>query len=1358
MDKNRCKVLHTKTLLHPIMSHRHYEGLAGLSKTLIAMIFVLVSIQSYSQCSLKCNNQVNISLDENCMATVTPEMIINSLSTTCPGGMYSVRLESTNGAIIDPPIVGLSQVDQTFSARVTDSNSGNNCWGNVTIEYKLAPAIQCPENDTVSCAAVDVLGVPTATARCGGGSFEVFLLDEQRETLECDTVFTGIVTRTYRAVDNATGNFSDCMQTLHLERIDFSGIVFPDNATIACDDPNFIFNDNGFPIPFISGEIPTGSGSAGVPIICMPSTGSGTMGTPNNIGFAFAACGSGSTGVPILPIDGASIATDDGPVIVPSNIGSFCGAALVFTDIPVSSNPCRKTIMRTFEVIEWFCGADSSRVGAQIIEVIDTTAPVFICPQDFTVSSDEDCEMLVDFPSVNATDGCSNGIIVQIDPEGSPIVNSNGGQGMLQSGVNLVTYTVRDSCYNSATCQLSVTVQDQVEPVAICESRTTVALTSSGSTFVNASTFDDGSWDGCGVDRFEVRRMTTDCNPDDLVFGQQVEFCCTDAGAEVMVVFRVYDTSGNTNDCMVSVEVQDKVAPSLECPLNINVDCRVAFDANDLATTFGEAKVIGNCSTSSMVSEEVDMDVNQCNIGMITRTFSISDNDISTIDPQCVQVITITNTAPFTESMIQWPSDFVSTSGVCTIDDVNPEDLDPQFAFPIFTGGDDQCSMLGFSHEDNLVSSNVPGQCFRIERTWFVINWCDDTGNTFTQLTDPDGPQIIEVSNTEGPMTDAFDPITIESQNIDCTSGLIEYTRTGTGSCSGSLDWSYVVNDLGGNQMAVGDTNVFSEILVAAQYNVVWTISDECNNTITQNQPLTVVNTKAPTPVCMTNLTFALDTPTDTNGDGMNDGASLELWASDFDGGSYHTCNNPISVSLSDDPTDTNITFTCDSVGLRTLRLYVTDNVTMAQDYCTFTVMITDGGMCDDMQRVVLEGDIYTEDYQSIEDVEVNLINGNAIDMTNEEGHYAFNDMPMGGNYIVSPEKDINYLNGVSTLDLVYIQRHILNIEPLDSPYKLIAADANDSHSVTALDLIELRKLILGAHDELPNNSSWRFVDVDHNFIDEINPWLVDMPEDYSINNLEEDMVIDFIGIKVGDVNGTVIPNLQSQVLDNRSSRWPLSFTISNKEIKKGSAAVSFYSDSYERVSGWQMTLEFDPNDITISSITSDVLDITSYNYYIGAQDEGWISISYNSDEPVDIDQNLEVFRVEFNSDKSLSEADIFEITSKITPAESYRGLNEVVDVRLKVQNGLGDLDIVSASPNPWKDQTDVSFTISEGGLCHWNIYDVRGQLVYASDHNYTAGKHQLIIDRNHIPNGGVYYLKLITQNGSAEYKLMVID
>ena len=1307
-----------------------------------------IKINDYASSSFTCVNQLNLSLDPvTCVAVLTPRMLLTGNDYGCLDNC-EITVTDDSGKVINRNF-DFDDIDKEFTYEICCAS--NCCWGQILVEYKAAPLIECPVIDTITCAALDILGLPTATAQCGGGTFEVFLKDEVRISRDCDPDFSAEITRTYRT-ENSFGNSSECTHKILIERIDFGAIVFPSNDTIACDDPNYTFV-NGIPLPYISAAVPTGSGSPGVPIICMPQT--GTMGTPNFTGYAFAECGPDFSGVPLIPVSGATKATINGLDTIPSSLGQVCNSVVTYEDFIVSTNPCHRTVMRKFEVIEWYCNRDSSRSATHIIDVIDTTAPIFVCPKDFTVSSDEDCRMLVDFPPVTPTDGCGNGIIVKIDPDGSPLVNGNGGSSMLLTGVNQVTYTVSDSCYNSSSCMINVTVQDQVEPVAICESYTKVSLTNSGSTFLKAASLDDGSWDGCGIDKFEVRRMTTGCNQMDTLFGPQVEFCCTDTFPELMVIFRVFDTSENYNDCMVRVIVEDKLAKKLTCPTNMNIDCRDAFDPNNLALNFGEATLTGNCTITNRITEvQPDFNLNQCNIGYINRTFNLLDVDRSTVLDSCKQLIRIDDITPFADSLIQWPKYFASTSGVCTIDQVNPEDLEPLFAYPSFIGGDDQCSMLGFSHEDKLITTTIGGQCFRIERTWSVINWCDDTGSTFAQYTDPNGPQIIDVRNNVVPIVEMPDSITFQTSLVDCKSGLIEFERTGVSTCD-SLSWTYIVRDLDevtvatGDTVTVasGDTIVFSQVLDVGSYDIEWTISDICNNILLQEQALTVISDKDPTPVCINNMCIEVNTQ-DT----------IQLWASDFNAGSYQSCNNPIILSLKADTIDTNIQFSFSDIGSRTLSLYVTDSLTMAQAQCSFDVVIVEDGKCGDNMRVVIEGDVYTENFENIENVEISLINGDSMEMTDNDGHYAFADMPMGSQYIVVPQKDVDYLNGVSTLDLVQIQRHILNIQELDSPYKLIAADADDSHSVTAIDLIELRKLILGVSDELPQNSSWRFVDADHQFLDALNPWVFKMPEDYFISQLEGDMELDFIGVKIGDVNGSVVPNLKSHSIGNRASRWPLSFVTENKIINNGqSDYISFYSDSYERVSGWQMTLEYDAENIDILSIKSDVIDIDESQYNIASQDQGWITISYNGEEPIDVGPSEPIFKIGVSAHDQVRADNIFSITSKVTHAEAYRGLSEIVNIQLRIQE-LSTINIITARPNPWKNHTDIEFNIPADGECKWEVFDLSGQLIHTYTAHYNAGNNSYRIDRSLISAAGVYYVKLTTKEQSEDYKLVVIE
>ena len=164
----------------------------------------------------------------------------------------------------------------------------------------------------------------------------------------------------------------------------------------------------------------------------------------------------------------------------------------------------------------------------------------------------------------------------------------------------------------------------------------------------------------------------------------------------------------------------------------------------------------------------------------------------------------------------------------------------------------------------------------------------------------------------------------------------------------------------------------------------------------------------------------------------------------------------------------------------------------------------TGGVICEPNEgmRVSVRGDVFTEDLEPVLDVNVSLIEDVLEDLTDDIGEYAFDNMPIGSSYILTPEKQFDYLNGVSTLDIIFIQKHILGSELLESPYKLIAADINNSGSITAIDLIELRKLILGIYDELPANSSWRFINEEQSFIDPLNPWSTELQEEFFILSL----------------------------------------------------------------------------------------------------------------------------------------------------------------------------------------------------------------------------------------------------------------
>jgi hypothetical protein len=182
--------------------------------------------------------------------------------------------------------------------------------------------------------------------------------------------------------------------------------------------------------------------------------------------------------------------------------------------------------------------------------------------------------------------------------------------------------------------------------------------------------------------------------------------------------------------------------------------------------------------------------------------------------------------------------------------------------------------------------------------------------------------------------------------------------------------------------------------------------------------------------------------------------------------------------------------------------------------------------------------------------------------------------VPPGNIYRLRASNNANWLNGVSTFDLVLMSKHILSIDTLDSPFKIIAADANRSGSVTSFDIVQLRKLILGIFDSVPNNTSWRFVDSTFVFPDPINPFGTAFPEEIQINNLASNQLDkNFVGIKIGDLNNSTDPATA------RAPRDTLFLALPNVAWEAGQTVeIPLALPDWESLEGFQFEIEIGPS------------------------------------------------------------------------------------------------------------------------------------------------------------------------------------
>ena len=143
-------------------------------------------------------------------------------------------------------------------------------------------------------------------------------------------------------------------------------------------------------------------------------------------------------------------------------------------------------MLRKYILVDW-CD-NSTLEHLQIIKVLDTGAPTVDPIADMTISTNSnDCTGSVQLPTATASDACSS-TTVSVTSASAGTLNAAGTIiSDLPVGTHTVTYTATDGCGNEAEGTLTITVEDQIAPIAICDEFTIVGIGSDGNASVDAA-------------------------------------------------------------------------------------------------------------------------------------------------------------------------------------------------------------------------------------------------------------------------------------------------------------------------------------------------------------------------------------------------------------------------------------------------------------------------------------------------------------------------------------------------------------------------------------------------------------------------------------------------------------------------------------------------------------------------------------------------------------------------------------------------------------------------------------------------------------------------------------------------------
>ncbi|MBX2891105.1 MAG: hypothetical protein KF734_09285 [Saprospiraceae bacterium] len=347
----------------------------------------------------------------------------------------------------------------------------------------------------------------------------------------------------------------------------------------------------------------------------------------------------------------------------------------------------------------------------------------------------------------------------------------------------------------------------------------------------------------------------------------------------------------------------------------------------------------------------------------------------------------------------------------------------------------------------------------------------------------------------------------------------------------------------------------------------------------------------------------------------------------------------------------------------------------------------------------------------------------------------------------------------MTTFDLVLISRHILGLEPLDSPYKMIAADANKSNSITTFDVVELRKLILGIYNELPQAPSWRFVDKAFVFPSPANPFSIQFPETISIPPSSEQ---DFYGIKVGDVNGTALPN------DNRPStaaptgERPVSLVGWQASPARAGAALTLpvtYAGGGP-LAAFQLGLRFDPSALAlIGPSAGDLAAVAPDAFGLAKAGEGELRVvwlpDYSEPEPWAM-PGATLFHLTFRALRDLSGEDFpLWLDGAVLPNAAWLADDTECDIRQgkpaqtrERAEGAASALAAVCLPNPTTGDATLRIACERATRARAAVFGPFGNAVVLRDLALEAGEQTLALPEFASLPAGVYVWKVWTQAG----------
>ncbi len=986
------------------------------------------------------------------------------------------------------------------------------------------------------------------------------------------------------------------------------------------------------------------------------------------------------------------------------------------------------------------------------LTVFEKSNPTITCPADAVLNTPfNSCEVLAaNIPNPVFSDLCDQNSDLKLSfrTTGSTTTSGTGSinGSLLKTGSNQITYTITDFSGNKASCTFEIKVSDNIKPVISCPQNTTVNSLDTTCYAVVSSTQVIFSDNCSGSISYQISGATTK-DGNGLFSNEQLNF-----GSNI-VKYTVTDNASNTAECSFELFVKDDLKPSISCPENINIAANASCSALISAAV---PLIKDNCGGVDLTYTAIGSTNISGGTGSIaSRSFRLG---LSTVNYTATDIYGNSSSCSFTVTV----ADQSSPTAVCRPDITIALDNTGNAYVPsvlLDNGSFDNCST---TQELSFTAGRERFNCTHIGLNRIQLSVKDAAGNESICSSN------VTVVNSFSNLSLSTTMVTTDESYWGATDGRVE-VRVSGGTGSFSYSWNTggntaVLQNIGAGTYTVTVTDNVSRCTATKSAS----LSEGPKLTITIGNIISTSGSVVSVPVRVQNfnkikeIRFSLSLENNAVGTiigadnfaiNMSDSAAYTVSATGIQFSKFFRESGGVSLpngtalfmlKIRLDAASGNysvISFGNNPFGPLASQMLPSGLTNIPMNLINGSVGINNGNV-----TTTFRGTIKREDGAAIRDTRV-MLSGTRADssITLKDGMYSFT-LSTGSRAVIRASKTDNVRAGLTAVDALLLQRHILGYQSLNSVYKKIAADVNRSGTLTALDVSEIKRVILSYQPTFRNAPVWRFIPSNYVFPGMTQNQVPGFPDslsnNYVLNNQDS---MNFIAIKTGDIN------LSANVSGGRS---PEVFTLDLKDhsVEKNEVfEVALTTSESLNLAAIQAGLKFNAADIRLLEVNSNLKDfnaLTDCKFDHNGLKMAWINADI---QPVNHLEPLVTLRFQalksLNSLRESIRLNTDDFVSLITDGVSEKSV-ALSFIGSEKQN-LATED-VAVFPNP----ASETLNISHPGLEKIMLTDKHGKVILQREFSRAVTNAGISLEG--IPSGA-YFISLTGLHSTITQKVIVL-